>query len=146
MNRRHRSWVGPFRLLMLLSLCDATHAADEERGRALYHEHGCYSCHGHQGKGTFAVAQTNLLPKPPPLVVGVAPFLMSEDVFRVYLRLRGGEQPAEPVVRMPHYPESALGDEAVADLYAHIGTFKEESPPLDAIPVMRAILESAAGD
>lgn len=146
MSCRHRSWVRSLGLLVLFGPLEATLAADEERGRSLYHEHGCYSCHGHGGKGTFAAAQTNLLPKPPPLVVGVAPFLMSEDVFRVYLRLRGGEQPAEPVVRMPHYPESALSDEAIADLYAYIGTFKDDSPPLDAIPVMQAILESAAGD
>jgi mono/diheme cytochrome c family protein len=135
-----------FGLLASLGAAGVTWAADVERGRSLFHEHGCYSCHGHTGKGTFAVAQSNLLPKPPPLLVGTAPFLMSEEVFRVYLRLRAAENPAEPEVRMPHYPQNALDDAAVADLYAYIGTFRENPPPLESIPAMRAILESAAGD
>lgn len=146
MTRMRPILVLVFGMLASLGTIGVTRAADVQRGRALYHEHGCFSCHGHTGKGTFALAQTNLLPKPPPLLVGTAPFLASEEAFRVYLRLRAGENPEQPQVRMPHYPQSALDDEAVADLYAYIRTFRDNPPQLERIPAMRAILESAAGD
>lgn len=118
-------------------------AADVERGAALYRDHGCYSCHGHQGKGTFAEQQTSLLPNPP-VLAATAPFLANEETFRVYLRLRSEPTSAEPRVTMPHYPQHTLDDAAVGDLYAYIKTFPQEDPALDAIPTMRWILESSA--
>jgi mono/diheme cytochrome c family protein len=132
--------------LALAAAIDSVHAADVERGAALYYEHGCYSCHGHHGLGTFAEVQTNLLPAPLPLISGTAPFLSSEDIFRVYMRLRSGEDSAAPQVGMPHYPETTLDDEAITDLYAYLLTLSDTPPPLDEIPVMRAILESAEQD
>jgi len=112
-------------------------------GEQLYYDHGCYSCHGFQGKGTHVVQANNLFPKPPVLLKDQAPFLASEAVFRAYLRLRGEQAPAQPSVSMPNYPAATLDDAEVAALYTHISTFTPDEPPLEAIDTMAWILEHA---
>jgi len=116
---------------------------DVRSGEQLYYDHGCYSCHGFQGKGTHVERANNLFPKPPILLKGQAPFLASEDVFRTYLRLRGEQAPAQPSVRMPNYPAAALDDAEVAALYAHISSFTLDEPPMAEIDTMVWILEHA---
>jgi cytochrome c553 len=116
---------------------------DLRSGEQLYYDHACYSCHGFQGKGTHVERANNLFPKPPVLLKDQAPFLASEDLFRTYLRLRAEQAPDQPSVRMPNYPEATLNDAEVAALYAHIGTFTLDEPPLTEIDTMVWILEHA---
>ncbi len=112
-------------------------------GAQLYYDHGCYTCHGFQGKGTHVLRANNLFPKPPILLRGQAPFLVSEDVFRAYLRLRGDMAPEQPSVLMPNYPAEALNDAEVAAIYAYVSSFTPDEPPLEEIETMRWILEHA---
>jgi cytochrome c553 len=119
-------------------------AQESADGKKLYYDHGCYSCHGFQGKGTHVLRANNLFPKPPILLRGQAPFLVSEDVFRAYLRLRGDVAPKQPSVLMPNYPATTLDDAAVAALYAYISAFTPDEPPLEEIETMQWILEHAA--
>ena len=44
---------------------------------------------------------------------------------------------------MPNFPESSLSDEEAKDLYAYVRTFKDNAPPLEEIPTLNAIVESA---
>jgi lipase chaperone LimK len=69
--------------------------------------------------------------------------LVSEQVFLIYLRARGEQNPAFSTQTMPHYPESSLSDEDARDIYAYILTFVDEPPAVDDIPALRTIVEDA---
>jgi mono/diheme cytochrome c family protein len=108
-------------------------AGDSARGRELFYEHGCYGCHGYNGE----TGARNL--------VGTgSPIIENFDVFIAFLRLRADLAPLYPSTRMPNYAQSALSDEAARDIFAYIRTFKLDAPDVDAVPALRAILESAA--
>lgn len=144
MLKREMSLVPGLSLLALTGFSTPGFAQEPTEGEQLYYEHGCYSCHGFQGKGTHVLRANNLFPKPPILLRGQAPFLVSEDVFRAYLRLRGEVAPEQPSVLMPNYPAATLDDAAVAALYAYISGFTPDEPPLEEIETMQWILEHAA--
>ena len=99
-------------------------------GQAIFYDHACYSCHGHTGETGARV------------LVGSG-FLLSEVVFRTYLRLRAEQNPILPSTQMPNYAEESLSDEQVADLYAYIQTLEGDTPALEDIPALNAILEAA---
>ena len=117
------------------------YAQDLEKGKEIYYENGCYTCHGYQGKGTFVLRANILTPTPPVLVKGKAPFLGSEALFRTYLRMRGEQRHDKPSVEMPHYPASVIDDASAANLYAFIATFTEDEPELEEIDAMQWILD-----
>lgn len=99
-------------------------------GQALYFEHACYSCHGYTGEtGVRALVGSG--------------FLFSPEVFTSYLRLRADQNPMLPSTQMPNYPEESLSDAEARDLFAYIRTFESNTPALDEIPVLNAILDAA---
>lgn len=107
-------------------------AGDATRGRQLFHDHGCYGCHGFNGNtGARDLVGTNS-----PLIADLATFTM-------FLRLRADQAPLLPSSRMPNYPASALSDAQVRDIYAYVRTFKAEAPAVKDVPALKAILESA---
>lgn len=118
-------------IVLSLTLAGTVQAQTSAAGAALYNQHGCYTCHGHQGKGTHVECTNNLFPAPPILLAGKTPFLASEEVFRAYLRLRADQQPPEPSVKMPHFSAEVLDDADVAALYAHIMAFPVDEPALE---------------
>ncbi len=144
MLKRAISLVLGLPLIALAGFSASAFGQEPAGGEQLYYDHGCYSCHGFQGKGTHVLRANNLFPKPPILLLGQAPFLVSEDVFRSYLRLRGNVAPEQPSVLMPNYPAATLDDAAVAALYAYISGFTPDEPPLEDIETMQWILEHAA--
>lgn len=110
----------------------AAAAGDTARGRQLYHDHGCYGCHGFNGN----TGARDLVGTRSPLVADLATFTM-------FLRLRGDQAPLLPSTRMPNYSASALSDAQVRDIYAYVLTFSAEAPAVKDVPALRAILESA---
>jgi len=126
-----RSRVATLGLALLSVWLPAHPLLAQTAGASLYLEHGCYGCHGHQGKGTHVEQANNLFPKPSVLLAGRTPFLVSEDVFRAYLRLRAEQQPQQPSVMMPHYSAEVLDDAEVSALYAHIMGFPVDEPALE---------------
>jgi cytochrome c553 len=127
----HGSLPTALGLALLTAWLPAPSLLAQTPGASLYLEHGCYGCHGHQGKGTHVEQANNLFPKPPVLLAGRTPFLVSEDVFRAYLRLRAEQQPQQPSVMMPHYSAEVLDDAEVSALYAHIMGFPVDEPALE---------------
>ena len=127
------------RILALVSLvfCAAVSTAiaqssgDVERGKQAYYDYACYACHGYEGIGRRNIANRES---------GV---LISEQVFLIYLRARGEQNPAFSTQTMPHYPESSLPDDDARDIYAYILTFVDDPPTLDDIPALRTIVEDA---
>ena len=105
---------------------------DAEVGEQLYYDHACYACHGYTGETGHQMK-----------LIGSG-FLLNEQTFIIYLRLRAEQNPILPSETMPNYPENSLSDEEAKDMYAYIRTFADNAPPLQDIPTLNAIIESAA--
>jgi mono/diheme cytochrome c family protein len=102
------------------------------KGKQLYYDHACYSCHGFNGE-TGARA----------FVPDWPANLATERSFIAFLRGRANVAPVQPSTSMPNYPAQSLNDAQAKDVYAYIRSFTSRQPPLDKIPVMTQILEGA---
>ena len=102
------------------------------KGKQLYYDHACYSCHGFNGE-TGARA----------FVPDWPANLATERSFIAFLRGRANVAPLQPSTSMPNYPPQALGDAQAKDIYAYIRSFTSRQPPLDKIPALTQILEAA---
>ena len=100
-------------------------------GKALYYNHGCYGCHGFNGETGRA------------FVGNWTANLGSEENFTRFLRARSNQAPLLPSTGMPNYPENAINDRQVKDIYAYIRTFKSNAPPLANAPALNEILKAA---
>jgi hypothetical protein len=49
-----------------------------------------------------------------------------------------------PQTGMPNYPVNALSDAQAKDIYAHIRSFKSNSPEVKDIPTLNAIVNAAS--
>ena len=126
--------TGTLTILLLVataSLALAQGSGDAEKGKQLYFEHACYACHGFNGIGRHNIANRSS---------GV---LVNEQVFLLYLRARGNQNPRFPAQTMPHYPASSLSDEDARHIYAHVLTFVDEPPAIEDIPALNTIVEDA---
>jgi mono/diheme cytochrome c family protein len=105
---------------------------DAARGKLLYHDHGCYGCHGFNGEtGARDLVATN------------SPIIADAETFITYLRLRADFAPLLPSTRMPNYPESALSDADARDIFAFIATFELNAPDVENVPALMTILDAA---
>ena len=102
------------------------------KGKQLYYDHACYSCHGFSGE-TGARA----------FVPDWPANLATERSFIAFLRGRANVAPLQPSTSMPNYPAQSLDDAQAKDIYAYIRSFTGRQPPLDTIPAMTQILEAA---
>ena len=102
------------------------------KGKQLYYDHACYSCHGFNGE-TGARA----------FVPNWPANLATERSFIAFLRGRANVAPLQPSTSMPNYPAQALNDAQAKDIYAYIRSFKSAQPPVEKIPVMNQILAAA---
>lgn len=104
---------------------------DIERGKQAYFDYACYACHGYGGIGRHNIANRS------------SGILSSEQLFLIYLRARGEQNPEFSTQTMPHYPASSLPDEDARDIYAYILTFVDDPPPVADIPALQSILDDA---
>jgi mono/diheme cytochrome c family protein len=102
------------------------------KGKKLYYDYACYSCHGYTG-------ETGARPFVPNWTANLA----TEQSFITFLRARANVAPVEPSTRMPNYAAETLNDADAKDIYAYIRTFKSHAPPLNDIPVLKQILSGA---
>lgn len=117
--------------LCLGSLAIAQASGDAERGKQAYYDYACYACHGYGGIGRHNIANQSS---------GV---MVNEQVFLLYLRARGDQNPRFPTQTMPHYPASSLPDEDALDIYAYIMTLVDDPPAVEDIPALQGILDDA---
>lgn len=117
--------------LAITSLAIGQGSGDAERGKQAYYDYACYACHGYGGIGRHDIANQSS---------GV---FVNEQVFLLYLRARGEQNPRFPTQTMPHYPASSLPDEDARDIYAYILTLVDEPPPVEDIPALQSILDDA---
>jgi mono/diheme cytochrome c family protein len=102
------------------------------RGKKLYYDHACYSCHGFNG-------ETGARPFVPNWPANLA----TERSFTAFLRGRASVAPVQPSTAMPNYSVESVSDAQAGDIYAYIRSFKSAPPPIEKIPVMSQILAAA---
>ncbi|MCP5145125.1 MAG: cytochrome c [Gammaproteobacteria bacterium] len=118
--------------MVLLLVAAMARGADVARGKTLFFEHGCYSCHGYGGQtGARDLVGTG------------SPLVTDESTFITFLRLRANEAPLLPSTRMPNFPVEAVSDAQARDIFAFINTLRLDTPEIDQEPAMKAILDSA---
>jgi len=105
---------------------------DPVRGKKLYFDYACYSCHGYNGE----TGVRTFVPNWPAN-------LATESSFIAFLRGRANAAPVQPSTSMPNYAAQSLNDVSARDIYAYIRTFKSNAPPADQIAVFKQILGSA---
>jgi mono/diheme cytochrome c family protein len=111
------------RLVLLLLVCCASSAAAQapagspERGKKLYQEKWCHSCHGTVGQGGERGAGPKIAPSPFPF-----------EAFAMQTR--------RPRANMPRYPVEVLSDQEMADIYAYVASIKP-GPAAKDIPLLR---------
>lgn len=108
---------------------------DPVKGKKLYFDYACYSCHGYNG-------ETGARPFVPNWPANLA----TEARFIAFLRGRANAAPVQPSTSMPNYAAQSLSDVSAKDIYAYIRTFKSNAPPADQIAVFKQILGSAQND
>jgi mono/diheme cytochrome c family protein len=101
-------------------------------GKKLYESYSCYACHGFNGETGARV----LLP-------GQSASLATESTFIAYLRGRANLAPVQPSTGMPNYSATTLSDAQARDIYAHVRTFKSNTPDVNDIAVLKQILSAA---
>jgi len=116
-----------------LQAARAQASGDAERGKQLYYDYACYSCHGYNGETGIR-----------DLVGTDSPILANVDAFIAFLRLRGDILPVFPTTAMPNYAESTLPDAQARDIFAYVQTFELDAPDVEDVPALQAIIDSAS--
>ena len=88
-----------------------------ERGKKLYHDKWCHTCHGTVGQGGERGAGPKIAPSPFPY-----------EAFATQTR--------RPRANMPRYPVEVLSDQEMADIYAYVASIKP-GPAAKDIPLLR---------
>ena len=105
------------------------------KGKTLYYQYGCYSCHGYNG-------ETGARP-----FVGRWGHLATEQTFITFLRGRANVAPVIPDQNMPNFASNTLSDKQAKDIYAYIRTFKSTAPRnVKDVPAFDAIMNTAKHD
>ncbi len=134
MTMKKTTLIAAVTALLATSVVIAQATGDAERGKQAYYDYACYGCHGYGGIGRHDIANQSS---------GV---MVNEQVFLLYLRARGNQNPAFSTQTMPHYPASSLSDEDALDIYAYIMTLVDDPPPVEDIPALQGILDDAKSE
>ena len=134
MTKKKTTLIAAVTALVATSVVIAQATGDAERGKQAYYDYACYGCHGYGGIGRHDIANQSS---------GV---MVNEQVFLLYLRARGNQNPAFSTQTMPHYPASSLSDEDALDIYAYIMTLVDDPPPVEDIPALQGILDDAKSE
>jgi cytochrome c553 len=130
--RFDRFRAGTLATLVALFAFAPAHAQEADRGGQLYWVHGCYGCHGFDGKSRMM-----------PLSTETSGILASEATFIGFLRMRADQNPMLPSTRMPNYPEASLSDDEARAIYEHILAIQSSDPEVEDVPLLKAYLDAA---
>ena len=98
-------------------------AADADKGKAAFIQHGCWQCHDFAGEGSIATSNGKVIARTP----------LPLEAFIGFVRLTNGQ--------MPPYRPAVLSDEELGDIYAYLQSLPEPKAPSD-IPVLNANVRS----
>jgi mono/diheme cytochrome c family protein len=97
---------------------------NEQNGRRLYDQYGCYECHGGQGQGSQLSGPR------------IAPSSGSFSGFLTYIR--------RPTGQMPPYTRKITTDAELADMYAFLQSVPRP-PEVEKIPLLKALSATGKG-
>ena len=104
-------------LVVAAPMAYAQPKGDVERGRKVYQDKWCHTCHGTAGQGGDRGAGPKIAPNPFPW-----------EAF--------AHQTRRPRSSMPRYPVEVLSDQELADIYAYVSSLKP-GPGAKDIPQLR---------
>lgn len=123
------------KIILVIGLLQCAHAqeisGDASKGKQVYYDFACYSCHGYNA--TMRV----------PLAGDASGVMSSEQIFLTYLRLRADQNPTNPKNAMPNYAASTLSDEQALNIYAYIKSLKDDPPAVEDNAIMQDLLNAA---
>ena len=120
---RTHAWLAALGMLMAAGAAAQTAqsmgapAGDAERGKKIYMQQLCYTCHGTVGQGGDRGSGPKIYPNPFPYVAFVG-------------------QVRKPRQTMPPYAESRVSDQDLADMYHYLFSTKP-GPAAKDIPLLR---------
>jgi mono/diheme cytochrome c family protein len=103
--------------LLAVNAAWAQPKGDVERGRKVYQDKWCHTCHGTVGQGGDRGAGPKIAPNPFPW-----------EAF--------AHQTRRPRSSMPRYPVEVLSDQELADIYAYVSSIKP-GPSAKDIPALK---------
>jgi mono/diheme cytochrome c family protein len=77
-------------------------AADADKGKIAFTQHGCWQCHGFEGQGSVATSNGRV----------IARTQLPLDAFKAFVRTTNGP--------MPPFREAVLSDQELDDIYAYL--------------------------
>jgi mono/diheme cytochrome c family protein len=80
----------------------AAAAADADKGKIAFTQHGCWQCHGFEGQGSVATSNGRV----------IARTQLPLDAFKAFVRTTNGA--------MPPFREAVLSDDELNDIYAYL--------------------------
>ncbi len=95
-------------------------AADAQKGKAAFIQHGCWQCHDFAAEGSIATSGGKVIARTP----------LPLDAFISFVRTTNGP--------MPPYRPAVLSDDELGDIYAYLLSLPEPKPPGD-IPLLGAV-------
>jgi mono/diheme cytochrome c family protein len=108
--------LAAFALSQSAAAQDASPRGDAARGKQIYANYGCWSCHGYSGAGSIMSGPA------------VVPMELPFDAFSAQLR--------QPAASMPPYTKKAFSDQDAADVYAYLRGLALPKRALKDIPLL----------
>jgi ubiquinol-cytochrome c reductase cytochrome c subunit len=113
-------------LLIALAACagvvaaGAAFAADAQKGKAAFIQHGCWQCHDFAAEGSIATSGGKVIARTP----------LPLDAFIAFVRTTNGQ--------MPPYRPAVLSDDELGDIYAYLQSLPQPKAAAD-IPLLNGI-------
>jgi ubiquinol-cytochrome c reductase cytochrome c subunit len=92
-------------------------AADADKGKIAFTQHGCWQCHGFEGQGSVATSNGRV----------IARTQLPLDAFKAFVRTTNGA--------MPPFREAVLSDGELEDIYAYLQSRPQPKAAAD-IPLL----------
>lgn len=114
-------WAPAVAALALLTVnMTSALAADAQKGKAAFIQHGCWQCHDFAGEGSVATSNGKV----------IARTALPLDAFISFVRNTNGQ--------MPPYRPAVLSDEELGDIYAYLQSLPQPKAAAD-IPLLNGV-------
>jgi mono/diheme cytochrome c family protein len=116
-----RVLAAPVAAFVVVIACqNPTVAADAQKGKTAFVQHGCWQCHDFAGEGSVATSNGKV----------IARTQLPLDAFISFVRNTNGQ--------MPPYRAAVLSDEDLTDIYAYLQSLPQPKAAAD-IPLLNGV-------
>jgi mono/diheme cytochrome c family protein len=107
-------------MLVIVAVQAGANAADAQKGKIAFVQHGCWQCHDFAGEGSIATSNGKV----------IARTAMPLAAFTSFVRNTNGQ--------MPPYRPAVLSDDELADIYAYLQSLPQPKAASD-IPLLSGV-------